>query len=103
VAKIIYWLIFMFSFALTLLLVGEVTHTRFDKCLTKRVALPGTVSDIATGELGGPYGDSGFIKVWGDYRTRVFKELFFGSEPDVPLSDTTPTDNKLRDNIPARA
>ena len=105
IPSIMYWLIATNAALLGLLIAGEVSHKYCNKWLSKRIALPGTLSDDAAGVTGGAFGSSGFIKVAADLRTRVVKLAFFGPSGATFLEEeptTETTENKIRDQIPRR-
>jgi len=105
VPGIIYWLIFMGALLLGSLLVGEATHKWMKKCLTRKVALEGTVSNEETGFDGGPFGSSGFTKVCADWRVRVLRLAFFGHSGATFTVAAPAVENTLRslDSIPKPA
>lgn len=79
VPGLLYWLLFMGFLMLGTLLIGEITHRMCGKCLTRRVALEGVLSNSASGYGGQPpFADSGFTKSVADWRIRVMREAFFG-------------------------
>lgn len=106
VPGIIYWLIFMGALLLGSLLVGEATHKWCSKCLTRKVAIEGTVSNDETGFDGGPFGSSGFTKVCADWRVRVLRLAFFGQSGSTFVMQGPAVENSLRgdgDAIPRPA
>jgi len=103
IPSIQYWIIFMACFFLGLLLIGEMAHRFCGKCLTKRIALPGTISDPTSGIAGGPYGDSGFTKAVFDWRSRVMRVAFFGFSDATFTSDASSASGQdAADPIPER-
>jgi len=109
IPSIMYWLIFMTAFVLSGLVVGELVHRQCDKCLTKKIALPGTITDEANHVDGGKFGDSGFTKAVADWRARTMRIAFFVN-PATSFTTTAEetetgnpaTENNVKDRIPRR-